>query len=359
MINRLLRHIRTVRPRHRILILGTGKEAEEIAKELRERPHLNFELAGVIDLDDDGGEQVLGGYRVVGAASEVLGVAKDLDVATVIVADRDTRGKLDMTELLQCKTQNIRVVDGGAFYETITGRVRLNARASAFVFGDGFFVSSQILSAKRVLDVAIAGVGLLLLSPLFALIAAAIRLDSRGPVFYRQERVGFRGREFRMWKFRSMRVDAEEEASPLWAQPEDHRVTRVGWVLRRFSLDELPQLWNILKGEMSVVGPRPEREHFVRNLCELSPLYQYRTAVRPGLTGWAQIRAPYASSYENSLYKLSFDLFYIKNISIALDLAIIAGTFRVVFFGRPKGPEEFDHAITEIRGLEPTEHESA
>jgi exopolysaccharide biosynthesis polyprenyl glycosylphosphotransferase len=321
----------------RILLIGTGKEAEELAQEILARPYLGYRILGFLGFNSVENRRTIAGAPVLGCASEVVEFAREQGAKRVVVAVSETRGKLDMRSLLECKTRGIVVEDGASFYERLTGRIQLDElRTSGLVFGDGFVVSSRILAAKRILDLAVSGVALAVLAPLLGLIAAAVKLDSRGPVFYRQERVGFRDRKFLLWKFRSMRVGAERDRNPRWAQPDDDRVTRVGAILRRFSLDELPQLWNILRGEMSLVGPRPEREHFVDRLRDLSPLYQYRLAVRPGLTGWAQIMAPYASSYEHSLYKLSFDLYYLKKLSVIFDLAILAGTARVVFFGRPE-----------------------
>jgi exopolysaccharide biosynthesis polyprenyl glycosylphosphotransferase len=206
-------------------------------------------------------------------------------------------------------------------------------RKSWLVFSDGFVVSRGALFAKRVLDLAVAATGLLLGAPVMLLVALAVRLDSPGPVFFRQDRVGRGGREFTLWKFRSMRTDAEAGGAQ-WAVKADPRVTRVGRFIRKTRLDELPQLWNVLVGDMSLVGPRPERRLFVEQLKEQIPLYEQRLVVRPGLTGWAQIKAPYASSFEESLEKLKFDLYYIKNLSLFLDISILLSTARTVLLGR-------------------------
>src|SRR5436305_9009524 len=204
---------------------------------------------------------------------------------------------------------------------------------SWLIFTDGFVVSPGVLFGKRLLDLTAAGLGLLLAAPIMALVALAVRLDSPGPIFFRQERVGRGGRPFVLWKFRSMGQDAEA-AGARWAVTDDPRVTRVGRFIRKTRLDELPQLWNVLVGDMSLVGPRPERDHFVQQLMAKNAFYEQRLVVRPGLTGWAQVKAPYASSFEESIEKLKYDLYYIKNISLFLDVSILLSTARIVLLGR-------------------------
>jgi exopolysaccharide biosynthesis polyprenyl glycosylphosphotransferase len=239
-----------------------------------------------------------------------------------------------MDALLACKTSGIRVQEGSSYYEQLTGKIMVEGlRKSWLIFSDGFVVSPGVLFGKRLLDLTAAAVGLLLAAPLMALVALAVRLDSPGPIFFRQERVGRGRRPFTLWKFRSMAEDAEAGGAR-WAVVGDSRVTRVGRLIRKTRLDELPQLWNVLVGDMSLVGPRPEREHFVRQLMEKSSFYEQRLVVRPGLTGWAQIKAPYASSFEESIEKLKYDLYYIKNISLFLDVSILLSTARIVLLGR-------------------------
>jgi exopolysaccharide biosynthesis polyprenyl glycosylphosphotransferase len=206
-------------------------------------------------------------------------------------------------------------------------------RKSWLIFSDGFVVSRAVLFAKRLLDLTAASIGLILAAPIMLLVAIAVRLDSPGPILFRQERVGRAGKLFTLWKFRSMRTDAEKNGAA-WAVQGDPRVTRVGRFIRKTRLDELPQLLNVLIGDMSLVGPRPEREMFVRQLTEACSWYEQRLVVRPGLTGWAQIKAPYASSFEESIEKLQFDLYYIKNLSIFLDITILLSTARTVLLGR-------------------------
>jgi sugar transferase (PEP-CTERM system associated) len=239
-----------------------------------------------------------------------------------------------MDSLLECKTSGIKVQEGASYYEQITGKVMLEGlRKSWLIFSDGFVVSRGTLFAKRLLDLTAASIGLIPAAPLMLLVAIAVRLDSRGPVLFRQERLGRGGKPFTLWKFRSMTTDAEKNGA-VWAVTNDPRVTRVGRFIRKTRLDELPQLWNVLVGDMSLVGPRPEREQFVRQLIESIPFYEQRLVVRPGLTGWAQIKAPYASSFEESMEKLKYDLYYIKNLSLFLDISILLSTARIVLLGR-------------------------
>jgi exopolysaccharide biosynthesis polyprenyl glycosylphosphotransferase len=206
-------------------------------------------------------------------------------------------------------------------------------RKSWLIFSDGFVVSRGTLFAKRLLDVLVAAAGLIVALPVMLLVALAVRLDSPGPVFFRQERVGRGGRPFTLWKFRSMCTDAEAGGAR-WAVAGDPRITRVGRFIRTTRLDELPQLWNVLVGDMSLVGPRPERRMFVDQLKEQCPWYEQRLVIRPGLTGWAQVKAPYASTFEESIEKLKLDLYYVKNLSLFLDISILLSTARIVLLGR-------------------------
>jgi exopolysaccharide biosynthesis polyprenyl glycosylphosphotransferase len=220
-------------------------------------------------------------------------------------------------------------------YEELTGKIAVeNLRPSWLIFSAGFRKSRLVQSAKRLGDIAASAVGLVVGAPIMGVVAAAVRLTSAGPVLYRQERVGQHGRVFTVVKFRSMRQNAERGTGAVWAAANDTRVTPVGRFLRRTRLDELPQLWNVLKGDMSLVGPRPERPEFVRQLTEQIPFYGQRHVARPGLTGWAQVRYTYGSSVEDALEKLQYDLFYIKNLSLPLDLFIIFSTIKTVLLQR-------------------------
>ena len=274
--------------------------------------------------------------QVIGTTADALDLALTHRVNRVVVAQQENRGRVNLDSLLRCKTSGIPVDKGPAYYEQLTGKIMLEDQTvkSWLIFSSGFVVSRSVLFMKRILDLAAASIGLVLSSPVMLLTAVAVRLESPGSVLYRQERVGRQGRLFTLWKFRSMRADAEAEGQAVWAQEEDPRVTWVGSLIRKFRIDELPQLWNVLVGDMSFVGPRPEREPFVRELIERFPLYEQRLVVRPGITGWAQIKASYASSFEESKEKLRYDLYYIKNLSILLDLSILGGTLRAVLVGQ-------------------------
>jgi sugar transferase (PEP-CTERM system associated) len=254
----------------------------------------------------------------------------------VVVSLADSRGKLPMEKLLEMKLDGVSFDHLAAVYETYTGKIAVeNLRPSWLIFSPGFRKSRLLSVTKRLLDLMLAAVGLVLALPLMAVIALLIRLTSTGPVFYHQRRVGQHGRIFVLHKFRSMCHDAEAATGPVWASRQgDSRVTSVGGWLRRLRVDELPQLWNVLRGDMSFVGPRPERPEFVSELARHIPFYGQRHIVRPGITGWAQVRYTYGASTEDALQKLQYDLFYIKNLSISLDLFIVLSTVKTVLRGR-------------------------
>jgi sugar transferase (PEP-CTERM system associated) len=318
----------------RVLIVGTDEKAIDIARETLSRKHLGFRVVGFLDDDPKLQGVSLLNPRVIGTTSQACQLARQHGATRVVVAALDYRGRVSMDSLLECKTSGIRVQEGSSYYEQLTGKIMVEGlRKSWLIFSDGFVVSRGVLFSKRLLDIVAASVGLILALPLMMLVAIAVKLDSPGPIFFRQERVGRGRRLFTVYKFRSMKIDAEKDG-PVWAKQEDPRVTRVGRFIRKTRLDELPQLWNVLVGDMSLVGPRPERDLFVQRLLEVSPYYGQRLVVRPGLTGWAQIKAPYASSFEESIEKLKYDLYYIKNMSLFLDISILLSTARIVLLGR-------------------------
>jgi sugar transferase (PEP-CTERM system associated) len=248
----------------------------------------------------------------------------------------DARGKLPMEKLLEMKLDGVTFDHLPSVYEEYTGKIAVeNLRPSWLIFSAGFKKSRTLAAAKRTLDICVALLGLIVGAPLLALLALAVRLTSPGPVLYHQRRVGLRGHIFMVHKFRTMREDAEAETGPVWASKSgDPRVTPIGRFLRRTRLDELPQLWNVLIGEMSFVGPRPERPEFVADLTRVIPYYGQRHIVRPGLTGWAQVRYTYGASQEDALQKLQYDLYYIKNLSVGLDLYIMFETIKTVVLRR-------------------------
>ncbi len=280
-----------------------------------------------------------GGSNVVATATceeavtpnALLNHAHLLDISEIVVADR--KSPLPAAALLDCKAAGIRIIDSLDFGEQETGKVDLeNLYPARFIFSKNVGYSSWSMKAKRLLDLAIGGSALLLLSPILLLTAIAIRLDSPGGVFYRQTRVGLNGAPYEIIKFRSMRNDAEAGGTPQWAQENDSRVTRVGHFLRQTRIDELPQLINIFRGEMSLVGPRPERPFFVEQLEEKMPFYAERHRVKPGLTGWAQIKYRYGATEEDAREKLRYDLYYVKHFNVFLDLFIMMRTVRVVLW---------------------------
>jgi sugar transferase (PEP-CTERM system associated) len=272
---------------------------------------------------------------VIGAVEDIPAIVQQRGVDRVVVSLNDARGKLPMDKLLEMKIDGVAFDHLASVYEQYTGKIAVeNLRPSWFIFSSGFRKSHFLAAAKRGLDLILAGLGIVITSPLMGLVAIAVKLTSPGPALYHQQRVGQQGQIFTVHKFRTMRVDAEAETGPVWATEGDVRVTPIGRWLRRARLDELPQLWNVLKGQMSFVGPRPERPEFVTDLTRQIPYYPQRHTVRPGITGWAQVRYTYGASVEDALQKLQYDLYYIKNLSIALDLFIIFETIKTVILRR-------------------------
>jgi sugar transferase (PEP-CTERM system associated) len=305
----------------------------ELARELFARRHeIGVELVGFVDTDRTRVGTSLVNPGIIGAVADVPDIVANRRVDRVVVSLSDARGKLAMDDLLKIKlTQGVRFDHLASVYEEYTGKIAVeNLRPSWLIFSEGFRRRRAVEATKRAFDVLCALTGLVLTSPLMLMVAIANRLSSEGPVLYSQRRVGRNGRLFTLYKFRSMRNDAEEETGPVWSTENDPRVTRVGRFLRRSRLDELPQLWNVLKGDMSIVGPRPERPEFIEDLTRQIPYYSQRHAVRPGVTGWAQVRYNYAASVEDSLQKLQYDLFYVKHLSIAFDLFIVLETIKTV-----------------------------
>lgn len=316
-----------------VLILGNGDLAATIAHELAERPDLNFHVVGFVTPANDRRSQLFGS-PVLGTKDELCSITHDHRASRIIVALDDLRGGLPTRELVRLRVQGIEIEDAHTTLAALTGRVWLRTvRPSWFVFSNGFQRSNLTLLVKRVFDLAFGLFGIALFAPIMAVIAIAIRLDSKGPVLYRQARVGLAGKVFELVKFRSMRIDAENGTGPQWAKKDDPRITRLGRILRKYRLDELPQFVNVIRGEMSFVGPRPERPAFVEQLREQIPFYDERHSVRPGVTGWAQVEYRYGASVEDAYRKLEYDLFYLKSLSILFDIAIVFRTLRVVLFG--------------------------
>jgi sugar transferase (PEP-CTERM system associated) len=317
--------------RRPILILGTGELAQKVASEILGRPETGIRIVGFVAEDPALVGKSLVNPSVVGVNNDLLEIVKDEGIDEVVVAIPERRGRMPVGELLELKMKGISVVDATTLYEKITGKIAVeNLRPSWLIFAPGFKKSKFTHLYKRVFGMSLSLLGMLLSAPLMAVIAILIKLESRGPVLLRQERVGENGKVFSLYKFRSMYLDAEERSGPVWAKANDARVTRVGRLIRRARLDELPQFVNVLKGDMSFVGPRPERPHFVDQLKKEIPYYNQRHSVKPGITGWAQIRYQYGSSVADTVEKLQYDLFYIKNMSIVLDLFILFQTVKIV-----------------------------
>jgi sugar transferase (PEP-CTERM system associated) len=273
-------------------------------------------------------------HRVIGSYEQLLEVVEREHIDKIVVALPDRRGKLPVEALLACKLRGIEIEDGMTFYEKVSGKIMLESlRPSWMIFSSGFTVSPLVIILKRLVDILLAVLGLVLTAPLMAIIACLIKLDSRGPVFFTQERVGQNGRLFILFKFRTMRVDAEALTGPVFAEEDDLRITRMGRLLRPMRLDELPQFVYVLKGEMSFVGPRPERLFFVEQFEKELPYYSQRLSVKPGITGWAQVNYWYCADLDETAEKLRLDLYYIKNLSLFLDLFILLKTAKIVILG--------------------------
>ena len=319
----------------RILIVGSGNLAVELAREVLNRPDAGYRIVGFVGNDAELLGKSLINPRVIGLTEQLEDIVKKENIDRIVVAMGERRGQLPTNKLLQLSLAGqVNIEEGSAFYERVTGRVSLNMLRPSWLIFTGRGRQAKIAELSRsMVHWLVALVGAILSLPIVLLTAVLIKLDSRGPVFYKQERVGKNGRIFVLAKFRSMRVDAEE-AGPVWASKGDARTTRVGRIIRKIRVDEIPQFWNILKGEMSFVGPRPERPHFVAQLAEEIPFYEQRHLIAPGLTGWAQIKYPYGASIEDARQKLQYDLFYIKNHGLLLDGVIIFETIKIILFGR-------------------------
>ncbi len=326
----------------RVVILGDGTLAESLVREIETRPELGIRIAGRAQMPRSGAQRDIHDRvqmpitRSQASFSEQLAVGSQIPrIDRIVVAMEERRGKLPVDLLLSLKNRGVQVQDGNDVYESITGKVPIESiRLSWLLFSPGSHASRLFLFYKRFASIVISIFGLLLSLPLFPFIALAIKLSSPGRVLYWQNRVGRDGVVFRCYKFRTMRADAESDTGPTWAEYDDPRITRVGRFLRKTRVDEIPQLVNVLKGDMSLVGPRPERPEFVAELDQKIPHYHLRQVVRPGITGWAQILYKYGSSIEDAKEKLRYDLYYVKNSSVGLDLLILFNTIKIVLVGR-------------------------
>ncbi|MGD0164578.1 MAG: sugar transferase [Candidatus Sulfotelmatobacter sp.] len=314
--------------RERVYVLGTGERAQRLVSGLRNRSELGFEVVGWTG-------DVEGELSRDTVASHLLGLVRGRGVHLVIVAMPDRRGTLPVEELLDLRLEGVKVEEATSWLEKFSGRIEVEQLyPSWLIFADGFRFGGFSRSVRRTLNFSVALAGLVISLPLLPFIVLAVKLDSSGPVLYRQQRVGLRGVVFYCYKFRTMWVDAEADTGATWATDDDPRITRVGKFLRSSRLDEIPQLWCVLKGDMHFVGPRPERPEFVEWLSKEIPYYGVRHVVRPGITGWAQVQYKYGNTLADAREKLQYDLFYIKNASLGLDLLIMFQTIKIVLLGR-------------------------
>jgi sugar transferase (PEP-CTERM system associated) len=316
--------------RRRVLVLGAGQRAQRL-RALGDRPESGFAIVGYIGMNES--NPVVEEAIARAAIHNLTRFVENLGVSEVVLALEERRNALPLKDLLRIKTAGVHVNDFSSFLERETGRVDLDTvNPSWLIFSDGFSSGRAVSSiAKRLFDLAASALLLVFTAPVIVLFAVLVKLDSRGPAFYRQERVGLYGEKFDVIKLRSMRTDAEASGVQ-WASKNDPRVTRIGKFIRKVRIDELPQAWTVLKGEMSFVGPRPERPEFVADLEDQLPYYAERHMVKPGITGWAQVNYPYGASIEDSRHKLEYDLYYAKNYTPFLDLLIILQTLRVVLW---------------------------
>ena len=315
---------------HPILLLGSGNIAENISHEIESKRDSGYKIAAIVANEKPrSNRNNIPYYNKIEYLPELI---KQHEVEKIVVALEDRRGKTPIKELMACKLTGMPIVKGDNFYEELTGKILVEKiNPAAIIYSEGFRNSRLLTLLKRIVDLVAASFGLIISFPCICLCIIAIKIDSPGPVFYLQERVGQKGKTYKLIKFRSMTVQAEENG-PVWAGKDDSRVTRVGRFIRKVRIDEIPQMLNVLKGEMSFVGPRPERPIFVTQLEKIIPYYSLRHNIKPGITGWAQICYPYGASTEDALKKLEYDLYYIKNLSLRMDLWIIFQTIKTVLF---------------------------
>lgn len=321
--------------RRRILVFGAGERVTDISKLRRRADRRGFIVVGTVLAKGDAGTLQTDG--LIAHDQPLKDIASDLEIDEIVIAMHDRRGNLPVRELLECRNIGINVIELIDFLERESGRIPVDLiNPSWLIFSKGFRTSPLRAFGKRIFDFAVSFVALLLVWPIMLLAAVAIKLEDgvRAPVFYRQIRVGHRGSNFSIMKFRSMVVDAESESGAVWAQKSDTRITRVGQFLRSSRIDELPQIYNVLLGQMSIVGPRPERPEFVQDLEKNIPYYSERHTVKPGVTGWAQLNYSYGASEEDAIEKLKYDLYYIENHSVLLDFLIILQTVEVVLWSK-------------------------
>ncbi|MGA8922596.1 MAG: TIGR03013 family XrtA/PEP-CTERM system glycosyltransferase, partial [Candidatus Dormiibacterota bacterium] len=318
----------------RVLIIGTGQAGIILTREILSRPELNLKVIGFLDEKGENLGKSLVNPGIIGAVSDVTEIVASHKVDRLVLSLAERRGTTPVDQLLKIKFAGIPIEDAHSAYETVSGRILLERLTPSWlILSEGFRKNPFLMASKRALDIFASLLGILLTFPIMGAVAIAIWFESGSPILFRQKRIGLHGKEFEILKFRSMRKDAEA-AGPAWATANDSRITRLGSFLRKYRLDELPQLFNVLRGDMSLVGPRPEQPHFCDLLRQEIRYFDQRHSVRPGITGWAQVKYQYGATLEESKIKLELDLFYIKHLSTFLDLAIVFETVKVMLIGR-------------------------
>ena len=322
-----------------IILMGSGDLAKNIINEISRKKDSGYSVSVNVLEHSGNNDSVNKKY----AASMIYkqnyeglcDLAQELNTKMIVVAMNERRGTLPVRELIRCRVKGIEIIEGTSFYEMLKGKLIVEQINPAWlIFSKGFRKSRTKRFLKRTLDIILSLMLLILLLPVIIITAILIRIDSKGPVLFSQDRIGENKKTYMVYKFRSMVADAEKKSGPVWAKDNDDRVTRIGRFIRKWRIDELPQLWNVLIGNMSFVGPRPEREFFVKKLEDIIPYYEERFSVKPGISGWAQVCYGYGASVEDAVEKLNYDLFYIKNMSFFMDLMIILRTIKIVLFGK-------------------------
>lgn len=322
----------------KIILLGCSELGVNIIYEIEAKKDCGYKVGAVVrgrHRDMESHQAIPPGLMVKDDYDGLSELAKELGIQKIVVALQERRGSFPTRELLKCRVNGIEVIEGNSFYEMLTGKLIVEQiNPTWLIFSDGFKKSWGRRTFKRITDILFSLTLLIPCLPVILIVTLLIKIDSRGPVFFSQERIGRNRKPYMVHKFRSMVADAEKLSGPVWAQSEDDRVTRVGRFIRKWRIDELPQLWNVLVGEMSFVGPRPEREFFIKKLEDSIPYYGERFSVKPGVTGWAQVSYGYGASIEDAIEKLNYDLFYIKNMSVFMDIMIVLKTIKTVLFGK-------------------------
>ncbi|MBT8358782.1 MAG: TIGR03013 family PEP-CTERM/XrtA system glycosyltransferase [Deltaproteobacteria bacterium] len=321
----------------KIIILGSGGVGEQIVNETIKRRDCGYKVSSVIMESHNGSLLSYHGTPVIYKKKfeGLCQTAKEMGIKKIVLDLKEKRGAFPTKELLNCRIGGIDILEGNSFYEMLTGKLIVNQiNPGWLIFSDGFKKSFIKRFMKRFIDILFSFILLVILLPVILATAILIKIDSRGPVFFSQSRVGQKRKIYKVFKFRSMIVDAEKRSGPVWAKSNDDRITRIGKFIRKCRIDEIPQLWNVLKGDMSFAGPRPERYYFVNKLEEVIPYYSQRFSVKPGVTGWAQVSYGYGATVEDAIEKLNYDLYYIKNMSIFMDLIIVMRTVKTVLFGK-------------------------